>query len=148
MLPEQMQKCNGDRAKKRETKPKWKEKGRTKQEMCIMSGEKRSWHFKPKIQISGYKRNMGWYYFCRSEVPHRLEPRGVGLFVVFEGNPGWNLTHLSCNSGGLQWLSPQLSKGQSPTLIISAPFALRCCGAVEVCQIYNSWISSPLLMLL
>lgn len=27
---------------KRETKPKWEEKGRTKQEMCIMSGEKRS----------------------------------------------------------------------------------------------------------
>lgn len=27
MLPEQMQKFNGGRAKKRETKPKWKEKG-------------------------------------------------------------------------------------------------------------------------
>lgn len=40
MLPEQMQKFNGGRAKKRETKPKRKEKGRTKQEMCIMSGKK------------------------------------------------------------------------------------------------------------
>lgn len=40
----------------------------------------------------------------------------------------WNLTSLSCNSGGLHWLKAsvqQLSQGQSPVLIISAPFTVR-----------------------
>lgn len=41
--------------------------------------------------------------FVEVKSHRRFEPRGVELFVVFDwAGPVWNLTSLSCNSGGLQ----------------------------------------------
>lgn len=80
---------------------------------------------------------------------HRFEPRGVELFVAFGwADPVWNLTSRSCNSGGLHWLKDSvqhLSEGQSPILIISAPFTVWSHGACRG-QIYNSCVSSLLLI--
>lgn len=58
--------------------------------------------FNPKTQISMNKRNV-IIVFVEVKSHHKLEPRGVELFVVFHwADSVWNLTSLSCNSGGLQ----------------------------------------------
>lgn len=48
------------------------------------------------------KRNV-IIVFVEVKSHHKLDPRGVELFVVFHwADSVWNLTSLSCNSGGLQ----------------------------------------------
>lgn len=86
--------------------------------------------FKPQNINRCGQEKYGYYLQCvEVKSHHRFEPRGVELFVGFGwAGPMWNLTSLSSNSGGLHWLKvsvQQLSQGQSPVLIISAPFTVR-----------------------